>query len=154
MIVCRNMRQSDTVAVYTLVNTNLDGTFSIDVIEYFLLCWPEGQIVAEDIFGNIVGAICGTKSEDGIASISLFAVDAKYRSQGIGHRLYDSFRTRCYMEGHPEIRLELRKTNIRAFNFYQRLGFKIIEEIPSLYGPGEDGLRMSVQLNQINHVSS
>lgn len=154
MIVCRNMRPEDSVAVYALMNSNLDGTFSLDVIEYFYLCWPEGQYVAEDMFGNIVGAICGTQIDRYRASISLFAVDARSRGQGIGSKLLDSFRTRCYMEGYSEVQLEIRTTNSRAFEFYKRKGFVVTEELPSLYGPNQDGYRMVAVLNKISHVSS
>lgn len=154
MIVCRNMKSSDTLQVYALVNSNLDGSFSLEVIEYFLSFWPEGQYVAVDLFGNIVGVLCGTRMANGRASISLFAVDAKYRGQGIGRRLLDSFKTKCYMEGYREIQLELRITNSVAHKFYVKNGFEIVEKVYNLYGENEHGYRMVAKLKDISHVSS
>jgi len=154
MLMYRNMTASDTLNVYALMNENLDGNFSLDVIEYFLTVWPEGQYVAVDLFGNIAGALCGTRLENGLANIALFAVDAKFRGQGVGTNLLDRFKTRCYMSGYSHIQLELRVTNKNAFRFYQNHGFVLTEEVPSLYGPGEDGLRMVAKLSGVNHVSS
>ncbi len=154
MIICRNMSPEDGLAVFALINSNLDGSFSLDTIEYFISLWPEGQYVAEDLFGNIVGALCGTRLSNGRASLALFAVDAKYRGQGVGSRLFDSFRTKCRMEGFSEIQLELRTGNIVAYSFYSKRGFAVTELVDSLYGPGENGYRMVLRLNSVNHVSS
>ena len=154
MFIYRNMQASDSIAIYALMNSNLDGTFSLDVIEYFYLCWPEGQLVAEDMFGNIVGALCGTKVDRNRASLSLFAVDARYRGQGIGGKLLESFRTRCYMEGYSEMQLEIRTTNSSAYEFYTNRGFVKTADLPDIYGPGQNGYRMVAKLNRINHVSS
>jgi len=154
MIVCRNMRGDDSLAVYALINSNLDGSFSLDTIEYFLALWPEGQFVAEDLFGNIVGVLCGTRLSNGRASMALFAVDSGRRGQGIGTRLFNSFVMRCRMQGFSEIQLELRTGNTKAYNFYSKRGFVITEIVDSLYGPGENGYRMVMRLNSVNHVSS
>ena len=148
------MRASDLISVYTLMNTNLDGTFSMETIEYFVSMWPEGQFVAEDLFGNIVGALTGTRMSNRRASIALFAVDSRNRSHGVGTKLYDTFRMRCMMEGYSEIQLELRTSNVKAYTFYTNKGFRIVERLPSLYGPGEDGYRMVAPINAVNHVSS
>ncbi len=148
------MKASDLIDVYALMNTNLDGSFALETIEYFVTIWPEGQFVAEDIFGNVVGALTGTQKSNGRASIALFAVDKKYRGQGIGTKLFDSFRLKCFMQGYREIELELRTTNSSAFRFYQNKGFAVTENLPSLYGPGEDGYRMVASINGISHASS
>ena len=154
MIICRPMRPSDLMNVYAVMNLNLDGSFSLDTIEYFMTLWPEGQFVAEDLFGNIVGALAGTQMSNGRASIALFAVDSKHRGQGVGTKLYDAFRLKCFMSGYSEIQLELRTTNESAYRFYYSKGFRVIENLPSLYGPGQDGYRMVVNINGVSHVSS
>jgi ribosomal protein S18 acetylase RimI-like enzyme len=151
MIIYRNMKPEDLISVYALLNTNLDGSFSLDVIEYFMSFWPEGQYVAVDLFGNIVGALCGTKLNNGRASIALFAVEAAHRGQGIGNKLFETFRTKCYMSGFTEMQLELRTDNSSAYKFYTKRGFAITEKVFDLYGPGENGYRM---VARISHVSS
>ncbi len=154
MIICRPMTAEDSIEVYALMNGNLDGTFSLEVIEYFITMWPGGQFVAEDVFGNMVGALCGAITQGGNASIALFAVDAKHRGQGIGTKLLETFRTKCYMSGYSQIQLELRVSNESAYRFYTKNGFMVTERLPSLYAPGEDGYRMVAQLGRVNHVSS
>ena len=151
MIIYRNMKAEDIPAAHILVNSNLDGKFSIEVLDYFLSFWPRGQFVAVDLFGNMVGVICGAKLANGRASITLFAVDSPMRGQGIGDKLYQTFRTECYMEGHSEIQLELRTENSSAYRFYSKRGFVISEKVYDLYGPGENGYRMVAELN---HASS
>ena len=151
MIIYRNMKPEDLISVYALMNSNLDGTFSLDTIQYFMSFWPEGQYVAVDLFGNLVGALCGTRLTNGRASIALFAVDAKYRGQGIGSKLFDTFRTKCYMSGFSEMQLELRTDNSAAYKFYTKRGFTITEKVFDLYGPGENGYRM---VARISHASS
>ncbi len=126
MTVIRNMTLDDSVAVYALMNQNLDGSFSLDVIEYFIMMWPEGQFVAMDIFGNIIGAICGTPIDKKKASITLFAVGTGYRNKGIGTALLERFRTCCFMQGYSEIQLELRTSNEDAMRLYRRNGFSVI----------------------------
>jgi ribosomal-protein-alanine N-acetyltransferase len=113
--------------------------------------WPEGQFVAEDLFGNIRGALTGTRMSNGRASIALFAVDSSCRGQGIGSRLLREFRMKCFMQGYTEIQLELRTTNLSARTFYTKHGFIVSETVPDLYGPGEDGYRM---VAKVSHVSS
>jgi ribosomal protein S18 acetylase RimI-like enzyme len=151
MIIYRNMRPEDVLSVHSFLNTNLDGSFALEVIEYFLSFWPKGQFVAVDLFGNIAGVICGAKLANGRANIALFAVDSSVRGQGIGGKLYETFRTECYMEGYSEIQLELRTDNSGAYRFYTRRGFTITEKVFDLYGPGENGYRMVAKLS---HASS
>ena len=154
MIIVRNMRAEDTVAVFDLFNRSLDGSFSLDVVEYFLTFWPDGQFIAVDLFGNVVGALCGTKLANGFASIALFAVDRGFRKQGVGTRLLDAFKTKCYMQGFSAIQLELRVTNSEAYRFYVKNGFEITEKVFDLYGENQHGYRMRAKLKRINHVSS
>ena len=147
MIITRPMKEDDLFNVYTLINSNLDGHFSMDTLGYFMDLWPDGQFVAVDLFGNITGVLIGSLLSNGRASIALFAVESKYRGQGIGTRLFNDFRLKCYMSGYKEIQLELRSTNSQAFRFYSNLGFVKTEDVPSLYGPGENGYRMVLRVN-------
>ena len=148
MIIYRNMRAEDVPAVHMLLNSNLDGRFALEVIEYFLSFWPKGQFVAVDLFGNMIGAICGAKLSNGRASVALFAVDSAMRMQGIGSKLFQTFKTECYMEGFSEIQLEIRTTNSSAYRFYSKRGFVISEKVYDLYGPEENGYRMVAALRR------
>lgn len=154
MAYIRRAGERDMESIYQVINLNLDGYFSPDVINFFHSQWPNGQIVAEDPFGRIIGALCGTRIEGGIASISLLAVDSVSRGAGIGTQLLDSFRRICMMEGLGTIVLEVRDTNIRAIKFYERNGFVITEHVKGLYSDGGDGYRMASRAPEARVISS
>ncbi len=142
MTYIRQTGERDVEKVFYLMNSNLDDYFAPDVINFFMIQWPGGQLIAEDLFGNAVGAICGSRLDGGRASISLFAVDSAHRGSGIGSELLGAFRRRCMMDGLGTIQLEVRTTNESAIRFYERHGFVKTEYLRSFYNDGGDGYRM------------
>lgn len=54
----------------------------------------------------------------------------EYRNKGLGHNLFKFLMENC-REGMP-IRLEVLRSNTRAYKIYERLGFKIINEDPAI----------------------
>lgn len=142
MAVIRLAGTRDSERVFSLMNTNLDDYFAPEVINYFQMQWPNGQLVADDFTGRTVGAICGARLDGGRASIALFAVDSDHRHSGVGSQLLDHFKTRCMMEGMSLIQLEVRTTNKGAIRFYEMRGFTITEHLHSFYNDGGDGYRM------------
>ena len=143
MAIIRQATERDVEAVCALINSSLDQYFSPLVVGFFFAQWPTGQIVAEDVFGNLLGAICGSKLDSGRVSISLFAVDEAFRGKGIGTSLLDSFRRRCMMEGVGVMQLEVRSINLKAKGFYEAHGFSVIEYLENFYADGGDAYRMS-----------
>ena len=129
--------------VCALMNANLDQLYSPLVVGFFFAQWPTGQILAEDVFGNLLGAICGSRLDSGRASISLFAVDVAFRGRGIGASLLDAFRRRCMMEGVGVMQLEVRIENVTAMRFYESHGFTRIGHLENFYADGGDAYRMS-----------
>ena len=142
MAIIRQTGERDLEGVFVLVNSNLDDFFPPSVITFFYEQWPQGQFVATDVFGNILGAICGSRLEGGRASVSLFAVDEGSRGIGIGGQLLDAFRRRCLMDGFGTIQLEVRTSNALAKGFYEKRGFRVSEFLPGFYNDGGDGYRM------------
>lgn len=142
MVMIRQAGERDIEKVFSIMNANLDEFFSPDVINFFHMQWPTGQFIAEDLFGNPLGAICGSRLDGGRASISLFAVSSGHRGTGIGTQLLESFRRRCLMEGMSTIQLEVRTTNTNAIRFYERHGFVRTEYLHSFYNDDGDGYRM------------
>ena len=49
------------------------------------------------------------------------------------------------MKGARNVRLEARKSNIIAQQFYQKLGFGLGEEIPYYYEDGESAVMMALE---------
>ncbi|MBO4569032.1 MAG: GNAT family N-acetyltransferase [Candidatus Methanomethylophilaceae archaeon] len=143
MAILRQANERDVEAVCALMNSSLDQMFSPLVVGFFLDQWPTGQIVAEDVFGNLLGAICGSKLDSGRVTISLFAVDVAFRGRGIGTELFEAFRRRCMMEGIGVMQLEVRSTNTAAMRFYESQGFVRIAHLDDFYTDGGDAYRMS-----------
>ena len=138
----RQADERDAMKVFEIMNKGLDDYFAPEVINFFQMQWPGGQFIAEDLFGNAVGAICGSRLDGGRAAISLFAVIPGYQGKGIGTQLLDAFRRRCMMEGYGTIQLEVRTQNTRAISFYETHGFYKTELLHGFYSDGGDGYRM------------
>ena len=141
-MIVRQADERDTMKVYQVMNTALDDYFAPEVVNFFQMQWPGGQFIAEDLLGNAVGAICGSRLDGGRAAISLFAVIPGYQNRGVGTQLLESFRRRCMMEGYPLIQLEVRTTNTSAIRFYEKHGFVKTEHLRGFYNDGGDGYRM------------
>ena len=149
MTIIRHPGQCDVQKMFTVLNSNLDDYFAPDVINFFMMQWPKGQLIAVDLFGNVMGVLCGSRLDGSRASISLLAVDSRYRGHGIGSQLIEEFKRSCFMEGRSTVQLEVRTRNTRAISFYQRKGFTITEELPRFYSDGGDGYRMTMDLRRI-----
>ena len=76
---------------------------------------------------NTVGfAAFYTNEEGGFAYIPLIWVDEKHQHQGIGKRMIEKLAEKS--TNIKKIRLEERKTNIKAIGFYRNMGFEVIED--------------------------
>ncbi len=138
----RKMRAEDSAGVYALMCESLDSYFAPSVVEYFLMQWPGGQVVAVDPVGNIIGYVAGSRLSDSRASVALFCVKREYRRHGIGSALLERFRQAAAMDGARIIQLEVRETNAEAIGFYRRRGFMPTERIENFYEDGGTGIRM------------
>ncbi|MGB9627930.1 MAG: GNAT family N-acetyltransferase [Thermodesulfobacteriota bacterium] len=82
----------------------------------------------EEILGYIVF------SKDG--HIISIAIDPKHRRRGIGKKLVEEVLKSPWIK---RVWAEVRRSNHGAQNFYLRMGFQIIGEVPNYYG-NEDAL--------------
>ena len=146
MFLVRRMTGADLEKAFSVINLNLDEYFAPEVIEFFLMQWPEGQLVAETLTGQFTGVLCGARLDQGRASVSLLAVDSAFRGMGAGSSLLDGLRRCCLMEGIRTIQLEVRTSNADAIRFYQKRGFTVTERLPCFYNDGGDGFRMASRL--------
>ncbi|MCQ2070723.1 MAG: GNAT family N-acetyltransferase [archaeon] len=142
----RVMRPGDENGAYSVMYHSLDQYFTQDVIGYFMMQWPAGQIVALDFTGRVIGYLAGARLQNRKASIHLFCVDSQYRGRGIGSSMLQRFRQAAIMEGLGTIQLEVRDTNVSAISFYRRHGFVTTENLPGFYNDGGDGIRMELSL--------
>lgn len=137
---------ADVPAMFRIFNTNLDDYFAPDTLEWSMMQWPAGQLVAVSLTGETVGALNSYIIEDGVVSLALFAVDARFRGMGAGSALLDALRFECAGAGIRRIQLEARSTNSSAIAFYARRGFRKLCDLPGLYSDGGDGIRMVLDL--------
>lgn len=138
----RTLQEYDEDAAYAVICASLDEYFVPEIVSYFRLQWPTGQLIACDPFGHIVGYLAGSRLQNGRASIALFAVEPGLQHRGVGSQLLAAFRQRAMMEGYRAIQLEVRTTNAGAVAFYQRRGFMPVENLPDFYKDHGNAVRM------------
>lgn len=146
-IMVRRAGGADVPAMYRIYNTNLDEYFAPESIEFFMLQWPRGQFVATTLTGETVGALSSYIMQDGAATITLLAIDSRFRGLGAGSDLIGSFIQECAANGISRVQLETRETNMNAIRFYQSKGFRTTGRLPNLYTDGGAGVRMCMDLN-------
>jgi ribosomal-protein-alanine N-acetyltransferase len=115
--------------------------------EYFLELskkWPEGFLMAK-LGEEIVGYAIGEKSKDSGLIVSV-AVKKEWRRRGIGRKLIEKLLENFKKEGMKIVFLHVREENRDAINFYQALGFKIIELVENYYSNGENAYLMEKSL--------
>ena len=142
----RVMRPEDEAKVYALISESLDEYFAPQVITFFRMQWPAGQVVACDLFGNVLCYLAGTKLPNGRVSVHLFATAPGSRGKGIGTMVLNRFKQAALMEGFSSIQLEVKERNTRAMDFYKRNGFVPVEYLESFYNDGSSGVRMVCDL--------
>lgn len=139
---------ADVPSMYGIYTENLDDYVSADAIEFFMLQWPRGQLVAEAVTGGTAGALSSFVMEDGAVSVALLAVGGPFRGMGAGSALMDRIIAESIAVGAPRVQLEVRVTNSSAISFYERRGFVRTETVHGIYDDGGDGYRMVLDLGR------
>jgi len=109
---------------------------------------PDGFLAAE-FQGRLVGYVIGVIRWGLTGHILAIAVDPPYRRQGVGTALVTNILDRLRAGGAKHVRLEVRKSNLSARQFYQKLGFAEQEEIPFYYEDGETAVVMNLNFDKI-----
>ncbi|MCQ2634512.1 GNAT family N-acetyltransferase [Helicobacter pylori] len=85
--------------------------------------------------------ICGLNHVDKTeAELCKFHIDTAYQSQGLGQKLYESVERYAFIKGYTKISLHVSKSQIKACNLYQKLGFVRIKEEDCVVELGEETL--------------
>lgn len=106
------------------------------------------DIFVADIGKKIVGYVVTMDLDRFRGKIVSIAVKKEFRGSGIGEYLMKRAIERLKEKGKKEISLEVRVSNKIAQKLYEKLGFKIVETIPSYYMDGEDAYYMVLRLNE------
>jgi ribosomal-protein-alanine N-acetyltransferase len=104
--------------------------------DYFLY----DLLAAEIDGGELAGFLCARHTAEDEREILNVAVAPAQRRRGVGRSLLDS-----YLNGfRGQVFLEVRISNLRAIEFYNRYGFHRVSVRPGYYNnPGEDGVVMT-----------
>ncbi|NHA70383.1 GNAT family N-acetyltransferase [Helicobacter pylori] len=90
--------------------------------------------------GKLIG-ICGLNPINQTeAELCKFHMDSTYQSQGLGQKLYESVEKYAFIKGYTKISLHVSKSQIKACNLYQKLGFMPIKEEDCMVELGEETL--------------
>lgn len=82
------------------------------------------------------------------------AVLPEMQGKGIGKQLLE-YAVKLARSGKiARITLEVRKNDTKVVEFYEKAGFRFIEELPDYYMKGENGLRMVLQLDDVSEKQS
>ncbi|MCQ2850124.1 GNAT family N-acetyltransferase [Helicobacter pylori] len=91
--------------------------------------------------GNKLIGICGLNHINQTESeLCKFHINTAYQSQGLGQKLYESVERYAFIKGYTKISLHVSKSQIKACNLYQKLGFVRIKEENCVVELGEETL--------------
>ncbi|MEO6603960.1 MAG: GNAT family acetyltransferase [Polyangiaceae bacterium] len=81
--------------------------------ELFLVCKIDDEVVA-----SVMGGYDGHRGW-----INYLAVDPQFRHRGLGRQLMEEVEHRLKSVGCSKINLQIRRENVQAIAFYERIGF-------------------------------
>jgi len=96
-----------------------------EYVDIWLKCMMDGYSVVAELDGKIVGHAVISPINDREVSLCIY-VRRGYRSRGIGTALVKFLIKRCMKMGYHGIRIVTEKDNIRAINFFKKLGFRFV----------------------------
>lgn len=101
---------------------------------------PFSEFIVLEIDGNI-GGYFGLLIHDTIEIMNLY-VNTKYQGLGFGSIMMEFIVNLCVQTKAPALSLEVRESNIRAINLYEKYGLKKITKRRNYYDDGEDAILM------------
>lgn len=109
------------------------------------------RLIADD--NSTIGFVVGRKVLSGDietqqdAEIYNIAVTEKEQGKGCGQRLFDAFAAICHDDNVENIWLEVRESNKKALQFYEKNGFERVQTRPHFYSnPREHAVLMKLVL--------
>lgn len=114
----------------------VDKNFTREEFELLYKTWVQNSInkeVADDLLvyqeNNIISGFLTYKIKDSKAIIGLLAVSPEVERSGIGTKLIKALEGRAVAMDLKSIEVKTQQLNIKAVKFYQKVGFKISEQI-------------------------
>ncbi len=144
MIKVRGFKPGDMDAILDIEDRCFPDPYPLSLLNRLYANNPYSFLVAE-LDGRVVGYVIGVLRWGATGHIMAIGVYPKYRRQGVGTALIVHMLDVLRMKGARNVRLEARKSNIIAQQFYQKLGFGLGEEIPYYYEDGESAVMMALE---------
>jgi ribosomal-protein-alanine N-acetyltransferase len=145
IIKVRSAKPYDMSTVLDIEKFCFPDPYPMSLLSRLYINNPEGFLVAE-VDGKVVGYLIGTLRWGASGHVMAIGVYPEYRKRGVGTALMVQILDTLRMRGARSVRLEVRKSNDVAQLFYQKLGFRLGEEILHYYEDGEAAIVMSREL--------
>ena len=137
----RDVTPKDMQAILTIEYKSFKDPYPLGLLNRLYSMHPDTFLVAE-VDEKVVGYVIGALRWGATGHILSIGVDPPYRRHQIGSTLMYHVMNRLRAKGANLVRLEVRKSNIEAQQFYLKLGFTKREEIPYYYEDGETAVAM------------
>ena len=145
MLTIRNFQPKDTFNVIKLASETLTERYNHSLFSYFYETNPDGFMVAE-LNHKIIGFIVGVEINPEKAKILMLSVSPDYQKKKIGTKILKEYVKKVQKKYTKYLDLEVKTDNKKAIEFYQKNGFKIIDEIKKFYQNGEDAYTMRLNI--------
>ncbi|KUO40881.1 MAG: hypothetical protein AVW06_05040 [Hadesarchaea archaeon DG-33-1] len=141
----RDVKSKDMQAILAIEYKCFKDPYPLSLLNRLHAMHPDGFLVAE-AEGKVVGYVIGVLRWGATGHILAIAIDPPYQRQGIASTLMEHVIDRLRARGAKLVRLEVRKSNAGAQQFYSKLGFRQQGEVPYYYEDGEAAVTMDYKL--------
>jgi len=130
--VIRKVEANDIPQICNLENVSFKEPYPSSIIRSLSILYPNLFLVAEKA-EKIVGYLVASKYKN-LGYLLSIAVNPPERRKSVGRSLMERIFMILKNEGVTTIRLEVRRSNLIAREFYEKLGFESSHSIPNYYG--------------------
>ena len=142
----REASPEDLQAVLAIEYKCFPDPYPFNLLKRLHLMHPDGFLVA-DAEGVVVGYVIGVLRWGETGHVLAIGVLPNYQRQRLGTMLLKNIVNHLRSKGARTVRLEVRKSNIAAQQFYKRMGFIEREQILYYYEDGETAIAMELPLD-------
>jgi len=128
----RPVQMRDLPEIYEIEKTSFKDPYPPSLIYTLAYRNPETFLVAQEN-GRIVGYVIAILQEESLGHIVSIGVSPKHRRRGVGSALTLKILEALKRLGAESVRLEVRRSNIAAQRFYEKLGFRQVYVIKKYY---------------------
>lgn len=91
-----------------------------------LACVPHALVAEEEVSGRVLAAVVAREADDGAAFFGPLGVDPRMQSLGLGSRMVLEAAKWAAGEGADRMRIEVINWRTDVFQWYHRLGFRVV----------------------------